>query len=148
MSELKPLLIEIGCEELPPKALDELANAFATGICDGLAKRGVSADVANAKMYNSPRRLAVLVPNVSIAQPDQTVERRGPALNAALDANGQPTKALLGFAASCGVAAGQLEKLQTDKGAWFVHRAQQCGKPTAALVQEIIGDTLKALPVP
>jgi glycyl-tRNA synthetase beta chain len=148
MSEHRPLLIEIGCEELPPKALDELARAFTAGICDGLAKRGIDADAANAKTYNSPRRIASLIPAVADAQPDQVVERRGPALSAGLDASGQPTKALAGFAASCGVAVEQLEKLQTDKGAWFVHRAQQTGKPTAALMQEIIVEALKSLPIP
>ena len=148
MSELKPLLIEIGCEELPPKALDELAGAFAANICAGLAKRGIAADADNAKTYNSPRRLAVFVPGVGQAQPDQASERRGPALNAGLDASGQPTKALIGFASSCGVTVDQLEKLQTDKGAWFVHRAQQQGRPTAELMQEIVSEALKALPVP
>lgn len=148
MSETKPLLIEIGCEELPPKSLDELTDAFANGICAGLSKRGFAADVANAKKYNSPRRLAVLVPDVGAAQPDQNIERRGPAVSAALDASGQPTKALLGFASSCGVAVDQLEKLQTDKGAWFVHRARQAGKPIAALMQEIIAEALASLPIP
>jgi glycyl-tRNA synthetase beta chain len=142
------LLIEIGCEELPPKALDELATAFARGICAGLDKRGIAADNANAKMYNSPRRIAVLVPGVAATQPDQASERRGPALNAGLDAAGQPTKALLGFAASCGVGVDRLEKLQTDKGAWFVHRAQITGQPTAALLQEVVAEALKALPIP
>ena len=148
MSETRPLLIEIGCEELPPKSLDDLTDAFANGICAGLSKRGIAADVANAKKYNSPRRLAVIVPDVATAQPDQNVERRGPAVNAALDASGQPTKALLGFASSCGVPVDQLEKLQTDKGAWFVHRAQQTGKPIAALMQEIIAEALASLPIP
>ena len=148
MSEHKPLLIEIGCEELPPKALDDLARTFTAGICDGLAKRGIDADAANAKTYNSPRRLAVVVPSVATTQPDQSIERRGPALNAALDASGHPTKALLGFASSCGVAVDQLEKLQTEKGAWFVHRSLQKSKPTAALVQEIITEMLASLPIP
>ena len=148
MSEIRPLLIEIGCEELPPKSLDELTDAFANGICAGLSKRGIAADVANAKKYNSPRRLAVIVPSVGSAQPDQNVERRGPAVNAALDASGQPTKALLGFASSCGVSVDQLEKLQSDKGAWFVHRAQQAGKPAAALMQEIIAEALASLTIP
>lgn len=148
MSETKPLLIEIGCEELPPKALDDLTNAFANGICAGLTKRGIAADVADAKKYNSPRRLAVFVPNVGAAQPDQNIERRGPAVTAGLDASGAPTKALVGFAASCGVAVDQLEKLQTDKGAWFVHRAQQAGKPIAALMQDIIVEALASLPIP
>jgi glycyl-tRNA synthetase beta chain len=142
------LLIELGTEELPPKALDELSVAFAKGICEGLTKRGIAADVANAKPYCSPRRLAVWIPEVATAQPDQQQERRGPAVNAGLDANGQPTKALIGFAQSCGVDAAQLEKLETDKGAWFVHRAQKQGQPTAALIPEIVTEALKALPIP
>ena len=142
------LLIELGTEELPPKALDDLAGAFAQGICEGLAKRGIAADVTNAKVYCSPRRLAVHVPAVASAQLDQQQERRGPALNAGLDANGQPTKALLGFAQSCGVEVGHLEKLETDKGAWFVHRANKQGLPTAALIPEIVAEAVKALPIP
>ncbi len=145
---MKPLLVEIGCEELPPKSLDELSRAFAAGISAGLTKRGIAADVANAKTYNSPRRLVVLIAGVGDAQPDQASERRGPALNAGLDASGQPTKALLGFAASCGVAVEQLEKLQTDKGSWFVHRAQQKGRPTAELLKDIVAEALKGLPIP
>ncbi|MGH8041752.1 MAG: glycine--tRNA ligase subunit beta [Rudaea sp.] len=148
MAETKPLLIEIGTEELPPKALDQLTQAFADGVCAGLAKRGIAAAAGAAKMYNSPRRLAVLVPGVGTTQPDQSVERRGPALNAALDAAGHPTKALLGFATSCGVNVERLEKLESDKGAWFVHRAQLKGKPTAMLMQEIIIEALKTLPIP
>ena len=144
----RPLLIELGTEELPPKSLDELARAFALGICDGLVRRGIEANVANAKAYCSPRRLAVLVPDVAMAQPDQATERRGPALNVGFDAEGKPTKALLGFAQSCGVEVAALEKLETDKGAWFVHRAQKKGQPTAALVPEILADALKALPIP
>ncbi|MEO7323910.1 MAG: glycine--tRNA ligase subunit beta [Dokdonella sp.] len=143
-----PLLIELGSEELPPKALDELSAAFAKGVCDGLTKRGIAADVAHAKAYCSPRRLAVWIPDVATAQPDQSQERRGPALNAGLDANGEPTKALIGFAQSCGVDVAQLEKLETDKGAWFVHRAQKQGQPTAALIPEIVTEALKALPIP
>jgi len=117
MAEHKPLLIELGTEELPPKALDELSAAFLRGICDGLAKRGIDAALDQAKAYASPRRLAVHIPGVAQAQPEQTIERRGPAMNAALDAEGQPSKALLGFAQSCGVGVEQLEKLETDKGA-------------------------------
>ncbi len=148
MSDFKSLLIELGTEELPPKALDELGAAFAQGVCEGLVKRGIAADVANAKMYCSPRRLAVHVPAVARVQPDQQHERRGPALNAAFDADSQPTKALLGFAQSCGVDVAQLEKLETDKGAWFVHRAQKAGQTTAALIPEIVAEALKALPIP
>ncbi len=148
MIEKKSVLIELGTEELPPKALDELSAAFASGVCDGLTKRGIKADVANAKAYCSPRRLAVWIPGVAAAQPDQSQERRGPALSAGLDANGEPTKALIGFAQSCGVDVAQLEKLETDKGAWFVHRAQKAGQTTAALIPEIVAEALKALPIP
>ena len=142
------LLIELGTEELPPKALDELSVAFAKGICAGLTKRGIAADVTNAKPYCSPRRLAVWIPKVAAAQPDRQQERRGPAVNAGLDANGQPTKALIGFAQSCGVDTAQLENLETDKGSWFVHRATKPGQPTATLIPEIVAEALKALPIP
>jgi glycyl-tRNA synthetase beta chain len=148
MAEHKALLIEIGCEELPPKALDELARVFSSGICAGLKRVGVEADVGNAATYCTPRRLAVLVPAVASAQSDQTNERRGPALNAAFDASGNPSKALLGFASSCGIAVDALERLQTDKGEWFVYRAKQKGQPTSVLLPQIAQDALKALPIP
>ncbi|MGY3041449.1 glycyl-tRNA synthetase beta chain [Rhodanobacter sp. TND4EL1] len=144
----KSLLIELGTEELPPKALDELSAAFLRGICDGLAKRGVDAALDQAQAYASPRRLAVHIPAVVMAQPEQTVERRGPALSAALDAEGQPSKALLGFAQSCGVGVEQLEKLETDKGSWFVWRSVKPGQPVAALLPGILEEALKALPIP
>jgi len=148
MSAAKSLLIELGTEELPPKALDELAAAFLRGICDGLAKRGVDAGLDSAVAYASPRRLAVHIPNVAVTQPEQTIERRGPAVNAALDAQGQPSKALQGFAQSCGVTVEQLEKLDTDKGSWFVFRAVKPGQAVAALLPEIVDEALKGLPIP
>ncbi|MEP7043389.1 MAG: glycine--tRNA ligase subunit beta [Dokdonella sp.] len=148
MSDAKSLLIELGTEELPPKALDELAKAFALGVCEGLSKRGVSANVADVRFYCSPRRIAAWIPEVAPAQLDQQQERRGPAVTAGLVADGQPSKALLGFAQSCGVEVAQLEKFETDKGAWFVHRALKPGQPTAALIPEIVAEALKALPIP
>jgi glycyl-tRNA synthetase beta chain len=148
MSESKSLLVELGTEELPPKALDELSAAFLRGICDGLAKRGVDAALDQAQAYASPRRLAVHIPGVATAQPAQSIERRGPALGAALDAAGAPSKALLGFAQSCGVDVGQLEKLETDKGAWFVWRTVKPGQPVAALLPGIIDEALQGLPIP
>ncbi|HEX7338765.1 MAG TPA: glycine--tRNA ligase subunit beta, partial [Rhodanobacteraceae bacterium] len=148
MSDVKPLLVELGTEELPPKALDDLANAFAKGIVDGLVKQGVAADVANARVYCSPRRLAVYVPGVATEQPEQAIERRGPAVKAGRDADGQPTRALSGFAASCGVAVEALQTEATDKGEWFVYKSVQPGQPTAALLPDIIADAVKALPIP
>ena len=146
MNAGKSLLIELGTEELPPRALDELSAAFLRGITGGLAARGVNAGLDQAMAYASPRRLAVYVPAVAAAQPEQSIERRGPAVAAALDAEGQPSKALVGFAQSCGVDVGQLEKLETDKGAWFVWRAVKPGRSLAALLPEIVDEALKALP--
>ncbi|KJV36675.1 glycine--tRNA ligase subunit beta [Luteibacter yeojuensis] len=143
-----PLVIELGTEELPPKALDDLAAAFARGVVEGLEKRGVEGDYAAAKAYASPRRLAVYIPAVATAQPEQNVERRGPAVNASIGADGEPSKALVGFAQSCGVEVAALEKLETDKGAWFVFRATKPGQPTAALLQEVVVESLKGLPIP
>lgn len=148
MTAKHSLLIELGTEELPPKALDELSRAFLDGVLAGLAKRGIDCDAASARALNSPRRLAVIIDAVADAQPEQSSERRGPALAAALDASGQPSRALIGFAASCGVAVEQLQRLETDKGAWFVHRSQSPGQATVALLPAILDEALKALPIP
>ena len=148
MSAAKSLLIELGTEELPPKALDELAAAFARGVCDGLARRGVEADLDAARVYATPRRLAVHIPAVATSQPEQVIERRGPAVSAGVGPDGQPAKALIGFAQSCGVAVDALEKLETDKGSWFVYRSVKAGQPVAALLPEIVTEALKALPIP
>ena len=144
----KNLLIELGTEELPPKALDELAAAFCAGVADGLNKRGIEFDAASAHPLWSPRRLAVRIDAVQTEQPEQTSERRGPALSAAFDAGGQPSKALQGFAASNGCSVEQLDKLETDKGAWFVYRSVKPGAATATLLPGIIDEALKALPIP
>ncbi len=148
MSAAKSLLVELGTEELPPKALDDLSAAFLRGICDGLAKRGITAGLDHAQAWATPRRLAVHVPEVAAAQPEQAIERRGPALAAALDGEGNPSKALLGFAHSCGVDVNQLEKLETDKGAWFVWRTVKPGQLVSALLPEIVEEALKVLPIP
>jgi glycyl-tRNA synthetase beta chain len=144
----KSLLIELGTEELPPKALDELADAFLAGVREGLRKLGVAADLDAARAYATPRRLAVWVPGVAAAQPEQAIERRGPAVNASIGADGEPSKALVGFAQSCGTTVDALEKLETDKGAWFVFRAVKPGQPTAELLPALVAEALKALPSP
>ena len=148
MSDTQSLLIELGCEELPPGALDALSAAFAQGICEGLRTSGIKAATAAARVWNSPRRLAVHIPAVGLQQPQQSIERRGPAVQAALDAEGKPGKALLGFARSCGVEVEALEQLETDKGAWFVYRDNKPGQSTAELLPQILTDTLKHLPIP
>jgi glycyl-tRNA synthetase beta chain len=116
VSGLSPLLIELGTEELPVKALPGLAQSLFDGVLAALEKRGVTVDRGTAKPLYSPRRLAVLLPGVATEQPEQTSEVLGPYLNIALDADGKPTKALQGFAAKAGVDWTQLQKHQRRQG--------------------------------
>ena len=145
-SEKRDLLIEIGTEELPPKALRGLSEAFTNGVVEGLKKAGFA--VAAAQSFAAPRRLAVLIPELAMAQADREVERKGPSLKAAYDENGAPTRALQGFARSCGADIDQLETLETDKGSWLVYRKQEKGQPLTALIGDIVHAALAALPIP
>ncbi|HDS1039128.1 TPA: glycine--tRNA ligase subunit beta [Stenotrophomonas maltophilia] len=148
MSQLSPLLIELGTEELPVKALPGLAQAFFDGVVDGLRKRGVELELGDARPLSTPRRLAVLLPGVGLEQPEQRSEVLGPYLNIALDAEGQPTKALQGFAAKAGIDWTALEKTSDNKGERFVHRAVSPGARTAALLPEILREAIAAMPIP
>ena len=148
MSHLSPLLIELGTEELPVKALPGLSQAFFDGIVEGLRKRGVEVDLGDARPLSSPRRLAVLLPGVGTEQPEQHSEVLGPYLNIALDADGQPTKALQGFAAKAGIDWGALEKTRDAKGERFVHRAVKPGARTADLLPEVLREAIAAMPIP
>ncbi len=145
MNEAQDLLVEIGTEELPPTSLEALSEAFHSAVCAGLEKHGLNYRIATP--YATPRRLAVLARGVDSRQPEQHVERRGPALRAAFDADGQPTNAARGFARSCGVEIGDLEELRTDKGEWLVYRVIQAGRPTRELLPEIIREALDSLPI-
>ena len=140
------LLIEIGTEELPPKALQRLSDAFTQGIVEGLANAGL--EHGNVSSFATPRRLAVLLEQVPAAQPDRDVERKGPSLKAAFDADGKPTRAVEGFARSCGVGVDALEQQETDKGTWLVFRATEKGQPVATLVPDIVNQSLARLPIP
>ena len=148
MTNVKSLLIEIGTEELPIHAVDDLAHAFAQGVCDGLSKRGIAADIDHAQTFATPRRLAVWVPGVAFTQPEQRNESFGPYVNIALDEHGQPTKALLGFANKAGVAWTQLGRVTDAKGERFVHRSVAPGRSTAELVPEIVREAAAKLPIP
>jgi glycyl-tRNA synthetase beta chain len=143
---MSSLLIELGTEELPVKALPELAAAFANGIVSGLDKRGVAHGAART-LY-SARRLAVLVEDVAEEQPEQRSEVLGPYLNIGLDAEGNPTPALKGFAQKNGVEWSALERTTDNKGERFVARSVKPGARTAELLNEILGETLKAMPIP
>ncbi len=147
MTNSRDLLIEIGTEELPPKALKRLSEAFGAGIKDGL--KGADLIHGELSLYASPRRLAVLVKDLVEAQADKTIERRGPALIAAFGEDGCPTKAAEGFARSCGLSSvDDLDRIETDKGAWLMYRAEQPGRPTAELIPDIVRTALDKLPIP
>lgn len=148
MSEQKSLLIELGTEELPVKALPGLAQAFFDGVTVALEKRGIGFERGDAKPLYTPRRLAVLLPAVDVEQPEQTSEVLGPYLNIALDANGAPTKALEGFATKSGIDWTQLERTTDGKGERFVHRAVKPGAKTADLLADIVRDALAGMPIP
>ncbi|MCK5812969.1 MAG: glycine--tRNA ligase subunit beta [Cocleimonas sp.] len=140
------LLIEIGTEELPPKALLTLSNAFSDSVVASFKKATLQAqDVAS---YAAPRRLAVLLKNMPEKQQDQLVERRGPAVKAAFDAEGNPSKAAQGFARSCGVQVADLDRMETNKGEWLVFKKEVAGKSVAELVAAIVSQALATLPIP
>lgn len=145
-TEVNDLLIELGTEELPPKALKKLSQSFSSGISEGLKKAGFEID--KIESFAAPRRLAVLIRDVAAAQPDREVERRGPALKAAYDADGEPTKAVLGFARSCGVEVDALQQQETDKGTWLVFKATEKGRALSELIEDIINQSLAHLPIP
>ncbi len=140
-------LVELGTEELPPKALSRLSEAFRDGIVEGLKNAALSHSAVHA--YAAPRRLAVMVEALQSAQPDKQTERRGPAVQAAFDDNGLPTKAAEGFARSCGVEQVEdLETLETDKGSWLVYRGYEKGKSAQELIPAIVQQSLDKLPIP
>lgn len=142
------LLIELGTEELPPKTLQRLSNVFAQEMKTRLHESGLLTDNTKpVEVFAAPRRLAMRLPQVLLRQPDREQERRGPAVQAAYDKEGNPSKAAEGFAHSCGVAVDKLGRLKTDKGEWLVYRHLQKGDPANKLIPEILDQALKALPI-
>jgi len=143
-----PLLVELLTEELPPKALARLMEAFSHGLVEALREKHFLLPESEPQPFATPRRLAVVVSHVLDKQADRIVERKGPAVASALGADGQPTPALLGFARSCGVDVGQLERQAGDKGEQFVYRAKQKGEPLKAHLAAMVEQVLKKLPTP
>ena len=139
-------LVEIGTEELPPKALKTLATSFADNVEAELNQAGLSFD--KLEWFAAPRRLAVKVLNLATQQPSKEIEKRGPAVSAAFDAEGKPTKAAEGWARGCGITVEQAERIATDKGEWLVHRAKIEGQPTKNLLNDIVANALAKLPIP
>ncbi len=152
MSEFKPLLIELGTEELPAKSLPELGKAFFDGIRAGLESRRIPFDKSwemdMARPLYTPRRLAVMLPGIATQQPSQNVEISGPPVSAALDAKGKSTPALTGFAAKNGVSVDKLERVWTGGVERFVLRRVEPGVSTLSVLPDIVAEAIRNLPVP
>ncbi|GAB6264023.1 glycine--tRNA ligase subunit beta [Photobacterium sp. R1] len=142
----KNFLIELGTEELPPKALRTLAEAFA----DNFAAELNAAELAfgNIEWFAAPRRLALKVTALAEGQADKVVEKRGPAVSVAFDADGNPTKAAEGWARGNGITVDQAERLKTDKGEWLLFKEAVKGKPATELLCELAAAALAKLPIP
>ncbi|MBY7975876.1 glycine--tRNA ligase subunit beta [Vibrio fluvialis] len=141
----KEFLIELGTEELPPKQLRTLAEAFATNFAAELQNADIAHD--GVTWYATPRRLALKVANLAEGQPDKVVEKRGPAVNVAFDADGNPTKAAQGWARGNGITVEQAERLVTDKGEWLLFKEQVKGQDTSAVVVDMAAKALANLPI-
>ena len=139
------LLFEIGTEELPPKNVQKLAADLASLFTNGLKEQGL--EFESFTSFATPRRIAVLIKNLSLKQTDRNVERRGPALKAAYDDQGKPSKALLGFCRSCGVEPEQLTTQETKKGSWLVFSKTEMGKETQTLLPAIAEKAIQQLPI-
>ncbi|AIJ08244.1 MULTISPECIES: glycine--tRNA ligase subunit beta [Edwardsiella] len=139
-------LVEIGTEELPPKALRSLAQAFADNFRTELDNAGLAH--GDIEWFAAPRRLALKVAALNAAQPDREIEKRGPAIAQAFDAEGKPTKAAEGWARGCGISVDQAERLSTDKGEWLLYRALQKGQRAQDLLPALVASALSRLPIP
>jgi len=146
MSEAQDLLIELGVEELPAAPLQAMSAFFGDQIHKALTTAGLAS--GELKLFATPRRLAVWIKNVDAQQPQRKMQKRGPALQAAFDEEGNPTKALLGFARSCGVDVDQLTRLKTDKGEWMAFEAQESGQPLASIISAALPQLIKQMPMP
>jgi glycyl-tRNA synthetase beta chain len=145
MSIHQDLLFEIGTEELPPKSLQRMRESLHAAIDKLLDEHHLEHGTSHS--FATPRRLAVLVEKVPLQQPDRYVSRRGPALNAAFDKSGNPTKPAEGFARSCGVTVADLSRLESDKGAWLVYNVIEAGKSAAEILPALIEQALRMIPV-
>ena len=146
MSRTRDFLVEIGTEELPPKALRSLMEAFGANLEAGIDEARLVRSSVHA--WASPRRLAVLIEGLGTAQEDRKVEQKGPPVSVAFDDDGQPTSAATAFAEKCGVTIDELERVATDKGEWLAFNTVEEGRPAAELMPEVIERALASLPIP
>lgn len=142
----KNLLLELGTEELPPKSLRNLAQSLHDSFVKQLKDEGL--EFASSKWYATPRRLALFIEGLADKQEDKEVEIKGPAVKAAFDAEGNPTKAALGWANANGISIDQAQRLETPKGAWLYIKTLKKGKQAIEVVPEMFKNALKALPIP
>lgn len=145
MNGVRDLLVEIGTEELPPLSLRRLSEALREALDRLLEEQQLAHGASHA--YASPRRLAVIIENIPLEQPDREIVRRGPALTAAFDEDGNPTSPAAGFARSCGVNVAELDQLETAKGSFLAWRSVERGQPAEAVIPELVERALKGLPV-
>ena len=141
----KDLLFELRTEELPPRSLLALSNALTEGLSKGIDSLGLPHGKVHG--FATPRRLAVWIEKLAEHQPDRQVERRGPPIANAFDAQGAATQAATAFARSCGVAVDELSKLTTEKGAWLQFRGTERGAATTALLKDLLTQAIAALPI-
>ena len=140
------LLIELGTEELPPKSLKTLATTFHDQIKAQLDAAKLSYTAMH--WYATPRRLAVKVDGLIASQADKAIEKRGPAVNVAFDAEGNASKAAEGWARSNGITVADAERLVTDKGEWLLHKTVEQGKHIEQLIPDMVNHAVAKLPVP
>ena len=141
------LLIELGCEELPPKSLPKLGQAMFDGFISQLTKAELQFNASASRVYYTPRRLALLISDIAERQPDQILERKGPALVAAFDADNKPTPAAIGFARSVGKNVDELETLKSEKGEWLFCRVEKPGQKLEDLLFPMLEKVLATLPI-
>jgi glycyl-tRNA synthetase beta chain len=147
MYQSADLLIELGCEELPPKTLPRLAQTLFDSFSAHLTKAEIAFNASTSRVYYTPRRLALLISDVAECQPDQVLERKGPALSAAYDSENQPTAAATGFARSVGKSVDELDTIKSDKGEWLYCRVEKPGQKLGDLLFPILEKSLATLPI-
>lgn len=145
-TQFEDFLFELGTEELPPKSLQSLSQALGQEVESSLQSTGL--EYGEVRLYAAPRRLALTIKALQTKQADRETERKGPAEAAAFEDDGSPTKAVIGFARSCGVEVDQLDRVETPKGVWMSYQITSKGAPTIELLPEIIQTALDRLPIP
>ena len=142
---MSTILFELGCEELPPKSLKPLRDALQASVAKQLSAAEITFD--SIKAFAAPRRLAIQIEGISDKQPDRTEQKRGPAIKAAFDAEGNPTRAAMGFAKGLGIEASELTTINTDKGDYVGYEQTISGQATTELLPAIFQTALDSLPI-